>query len=43
MKDNKGLIAGALVVLVVCALSFGFAYWVAASDLPDWLKFWLLK
>jgi hypothetical protein len=32
-----------LVALAVGALACGFAYLIATSDLPGWLKFWLLK
>ena len=32
-----------LVVLVVLALSFWIAHTIATSDLPFWVKFFLLK
>ena len=42
MKDNKDIIGIVLLVVLVAALSLAYSYWVATSDLPDWLKFWLL-
>lgn len=43
MKDNKGLIFIALFILLITGLSFAFSYMIATSDMPDWLKFCLLK
>lgn len=32
-----------LAALIIIALGVGYAYWIGGSDLPDWVKFWLLK
>ena len=43
-NDPVGHIVLAIAVCVIVgALSFCYAYLIASSDLPDWLKFWLLK
>lgn len=43
MKDNKGIIAGVIFMLLILGLSVLYAYMVATSGLPDWFKFWLLS
>lgn len=43
MKDNRGIIVYVIICVIILALSIASAYWIATSDLPDWLKFWLLK
>lgn len=46
MKKRHGGLAGLgyiLFALAVGAAAFGFAYLIAESNLPDWVKFWLLK
>ena len=47
MKNYNYPIGYIMLVIFVCvivgALSFSYAYLIASSDLPDWLKFWLLK
>ncbi len=43
MKDNKGIIAGVIFMLLILGLCALYAYMVATSGLPDWFKFWLLS
>lgn len=43
MKQNIGLFWYVVLVVIALALSFGLTYVIATSDMPDWLKFWLLK
>ena len=44
-NDGAGLVALGYIIaaLIVAALGVGYAYWIGSSDLPDWVKFWLLK
>ena len=37
------IIAFVVIATVVSAISFGLAWAVGTSDLPDWLKFYFLK
>lgn len=32
-----------VMVVIVLAICFGITYLIATSNLPDWVKFWLLK
>ena len=41
-KDAIGLIIICVVAVTVMAISVAFAKWVANSDMPLWLKYWLL-
>ena len=43
MKQNIGCFWYVLLVVIVLALSLGLTYAIATSDMPDWVKFWLLK
>lgn len=43
MEDNIGCLMYTIIGIVVLAIGFGFAYLIGASDLPDWVKFWLLS
>lgn len=38
-----GFIIICVVAALVTAISVAFAKWVAYSDMPLWLKYWLLK
>lgn len=42
-KDNIGCVVYVLAAVISIAISVGIAYWIAVSDMPEWLKFWLLK
>ena len=41
--DNIGCILYLVIAVITIAVSIGMAYWIAVSDMPEWLKFWLLK
>ena len=43
MEDNKGCLFYIITAIIVFAISFGFAYLIGTSNLPDWVKFWLLN
>ena len=43
MKHNIGVIWYLVIVIACLALSIGLTYLIATSDMPTWLKFWLLK
>ena len=42
-EDDIGCVIYVLVAVIIIAISVGIAYWIAVSDMPEWLKFWLLK
>lgn len=42
-EDDIGCVIYVLVAVISIAISVGIAYWIAVSDMPEWLKFWLLK
>ena len=42
-SDNFVLIFKVLFTLIICGVSFGFAWLIAESDMPEWVKFWLLR
>lgn len=39
----KYILAKIIVAVIVIGVSVGFVYMIATSNLPDWLKFWLLS
>lgn len=39
----KNILPTILIVIVLMALSLWFSYIIAASDLPEWFKWYLLK
>lgn len=42
-NNNFGLlIVSILIALIVAAIGGACAYLIAVSDLPDWMKLWLL-
>ena len=41
--DAIAFIILCVVAVLVMAISVSFAKWVANSDMPLWLKYWLLK
>ena len=41
--DNLGLILAVVVAVLACGAALLVAYLIAVSDLPEWLKFFLLK
>lgn len=43
MKDNSGIIIEILVILAILALSMWLTKLIVNSDLPVWLKVFLLK
>lgn len=43
MKDNTEIVVRLIIAVIGIALSLVLTYWIAESDLPFWLKFWLLK
>lgn len=43
MKYNIGCVIEAVIVIVIFAICIGLTYLIATSDLPLWMKFWLLK
>ena len=43
MKNNMGLFWYVVIIVGAIVFSIGFTYVIATSDMPDWLKFWLLK
>ena len=45
MRKNEGCGCFVFVIgmLLILAILFGYGYLIATSDLPDWVKFWLLK
>ena len=40
---NADIILFIIVFIIGAALSLGYGYLIATSNLPDWLKFYLLK
>lgn len=42
-EDNIGCVMYVAIAIIVLAASFGLAYLIGTSDLPIWLKFWLLS
>ena len=43
IQENLGLILAILLGVLACGVSLLAAYLIAVSDLPEWLKFFLLK
>ncbi len=44
MKNDNAPVGCALIIFIICiAINLMFAYFIATSDMPLWLKFWLLK
>ena len=47
MKDSTADAIGCLftvvVLIIVLGIGLGVTYWIATSNLPDWLKFAILR
>lgn len=47
MRENLGcileILGGLIICAIIIAISTGIAYWISASNMPEWFKFWLLK
>lgn len=43
MKNNVSLVGSIILVVVVLLISLGLTYLIATSNLPDWLKWFLLR
>lgn len=41
-KDNIGCVVYVIMAIIMLAISLGLTYLIGTSDLPNWLKFWLL-
>lgn len=42
-NENEGCGIFVIAAILTIAISFGFAYLISTSDLPVWMKFWLLN
>lgn len=42
-NDNEGCLGLTIGILLAAGLSLLFAWLVGSSDLPDWMKFYLLS
>lgn len=43
ISDNMGCVVWVLIILIVFGVCFGLTYLIAESNLPEWVKFWLLR
>lgn len=42
MKNKYDIIVGIFIVIILAITLWG-GYAIATSDLPDWVKFWILR
>ena len=42
-EDNIGCVIYVILAIILLAVSLGSAYLIGTSNLPDWVKFWLLS
>lgn len=43
IMENLGLILAVVIGVLACGAALLVAYLIAVSDMPEWLKFFLLK
>lgn len=43
MKDLREILKGVMPYVIGLLVAFGCVYLISVSDLPFWLKFWLLS
>ena len=41
--DTIGCVTCLVIAMIVGAICFGIAWLIGTSNLPDWVKFWLLR